>query len=42
MGMLLYMQDYVISLVTLGTKYFNSPWVKHRFPSQRSSFDFGS
>ena len=42
MGMLLYMQDYLNSLVTVGTKYFNSLSAKHRFPSQRSRFNFTS
>ena len=39
MKMLLYMQDYVNSLVVLGTKPCNSPSVKHGSPSQRSRFN---
>ena len=31
------MQDYVNSLLVLGTMNFNSPLVKHRFPSQKST-----
>ena len=31
--MLLCMEDYVNSLVGLGTKHFDSSSVKHRFPS---------
>ena len=37
--MLLYMQDYEIFLVVLGTMHFNNLLVKQRFPSQRSRFD---
>ena len=38
--MLLYMQDYVNSLVALGTEHFNSSFVQHL--SQRSKFDFSN
>ena len=37
--MLLYMEDYINSLVVLANKHCNSLMVKHRFPSQRSRFD---
>ena len=42
MGMPLYMQDYVKSLVALDTAYLNNPLVNRRFPFQRSTFDFTS
>ena len=34
-----YMQDYVTSLVALGTERFNSPLVKHPFSPERSKLD---
>ena len=40
--MLLYMQDYVNSLVALGTEHFNSSFVKRQHLSQRSKFDFSN
>ena len=42
MGMPLYMQDYVKSLVALHTAYLKNSLANCRFPFQRSTFDFTS